>query len=80
MVINYYVLGVLAPPAITKGVSSMIRYITPEEKIKESISLQVNAKFRPKRINIPEGWVPKTAYDHHLVALVMHDVKEVRNE
>ena len=44
-----------------------------EEEIKKALRLQVMAKFKPKSITIPEGWTPKTAHDHHLVALVMHD-------
>ena len=43
------------------------------DQIKEALRLQCMAKFKPKKITVPEGWVPKTPYDHHLIALVMHD-------
>ena len=47
---------------------------TSDEQIKESIRIQVLAKFKPKSIIVPKGWMPKTAYDRHLVALVLHDL------
>ena len=46
---------------------------TTTKQIKEALHLQCMIKFKPKSITIPKGWVPKTSYDHHLVALAVHD-------
>lgn len=37
---------------------------TPEQ-IARDLNLQVIAKFNPGRLNINEGWVPKTPFDKH---------------
>jgi len=41
-----------------------------EAEIRNQINLQVMARFKPGRVNIPAGWTPRNAYERHLVELM----------
>ena len=44
----------------------MVRYgrlFLDEDRLRKSIELQVMARCRPKKLTIPDGWIPRTQLD-----------------
>ena len=52
----------------------MLKYILSIETLKKNLHLQVMARLRPGRLNLPDGWIPRNQIDKFVARNLIMDM------